>query len=262
MVARSPALTCAPAGSGTCGRHTVPGYGLFDGPRSWNGGTMGCDMLGGPPPGPSVPKPRFTYSCADEWPWNQPGWKATAPPVVGQYVLFFVVGTPPPAFLFVSRASSRPLCVQSGGVEEGRRRERGDDRGGDSGDDGDRNVQGYSHCIPYGCDEFVMRLFPLDPGYEMRMCACTAAAATSAVNMLPSMVSFFYLAPVLFLNRFKSPSAFDPGSFPRNSLRGGAAEGFAPIVQDTRPVSSVFSRSSFRGYAARSVVVDGTRDSR
>lgn len=31
------------------------------------------------------------------WPWNQPGWKAMAPPVVGQYVRFVVVGWPPPA---------------------------------------------------------------------------------------------------------------------------------------------------------------------
>ncbi len=30
------------------------------------------------------------------WPWNQPGWIATAPPVVGQIVRFVVVGMPPP----------------------------------------------------------------------------------------------------------------------------------------------------------------------
>jgi hypothetical protein len=30
------------------------------------------------------------------WPWNQPGWKATAPPFVDQYVLFVVVPMPPP----------------------------------------------------------------------------------------------------------------------------------------------------------------------
>ncbi|KAJ6442384.1 LOW QUALITY PROTEIN: polyubiquitin binding protein (Doa1/Ufd3) [Purpureocillium lavendulum] len=36
------------------------------------------------------------HAMAVEWPRNQPGWKATAPPVVGQYVRFVVVGTPPP----------------------------------------------------------------------------------------------------------------------------------------------------------------------
>lgn len=77
--------------------------------------------MGGPPPGPSVPKPRFTYSSADEWPWNQPGWKATAPPVVGQYVLFFVVGMPPPAFLSLAgRPGAFFVCAERrGGRGEG-----------------------------------------------------------------------------------------------------------------------------------------------
>lgn len=52
------------------------------------------------------------------------------------------------------------------------------------------NVHGYSHCIPYGCDSLVMRLFPLDPGYVSTMCADAADAATIAVKMLlPSIVS-------------------------------------------------------------------------
>lgn len=180
--------------------------------------------MGGPPSGPSVPKPRFTYSSAEAWPWNQPGWKATAPPVVGQYVLFFVAGMPPPGVLLAGRPRVF-FCVQ-GGVEAGMRtgevlgsRPR---RAVSRGDE--RNVQGYSHCIPYGWDEFVMRLFPLDPGYEMRMCACTVAAATSAVNMLPSMASFFpCFTPVSFSSSRVAQVVFRPPArfcSPRNSLRG------------------------------------------
>lgn len=72
------------AGSGTSGMQMVPGYGLAVGPMIWNGATIGKLMLGGPPSGPSVPKPRLTYMKAVWWPWNQPGCSATAPPVVGQ----------------------------------------------------------------------------------------------------------------------------------------------------------------------------------
>jgi len=59
MVALSPALTVVLAGRGTCGRQKVPGYGFLEGPTIWKTGTIGKDMLGGPPPGPSVPKPMF-----------------------------------------------------------------------------------------------------------------------------------------------------------------------------------------------------------
>ena len=68
---------------------------------------MGFDMSGGPLSGPSVPKPRLTWTKAFSWPRNQPGWKATAPPVVGQYVRFLVVGTPPPREML---ASARERC--------------------------------------------------------------------------------------------------------------------------------------------------------
>lgn len=96
IVALSPALTDAFTGNGTWGRHMVPGYGFLLGPMIWNGGTIEKLMFLGPALGPSVPKPRLTYKKAVEWPWNQPGWKATAPPVVGQYVLLVVVFIPPP----------------------------------------------------------------------------------------------------------------------------------------------------------------------
>jgi len=43
------------------------------------------------------------------WPWNQPGWKATAPPVVGQYVLFVVVPIPPPGFCVSQATFSTPI---------------------------------------------------------------------------------------------------------------------------------------------------------
>jgi hypothetical protein len=65
----------------------------------WKGGTIGLLMLGGPPFGPSVPKPRLTYRNAVGWPWNHPGWKEMAPPVVGQYVLFVVVFIPPHGYI-------------------------------------------------------------------------------------------------------------------------------------------------------------------
>lgn len=74
----------------------MPGYGLFVGPRIWKGLTMGFDMFWGPLSGPSVPNPRFTWIKAVKWPRNHPGWKATVPPDVGQYVRFFVVPMPPP----------------------------------------------------------------------------------------------------------------------------------------------------------------------
>jgi hypothetical protein len=57
---------------------------------------MGFDMSGGPLSGPSVPNPRLMWTKAVSWPRNQPGWNATAPPVVGQYVLLVVVPMPPP----------------------------------------------------------------------------------------------------------------------------------------------------------------------
>lgn len=65
---------------------------------------MGNDMLPGPPSGPSVPKPKLIYKKAVWCPWNHPGWKATAPPVVGQYERFDVRGMPPPVGFCVSHA--------------------------------------------------------------------------------------------------------------------------------------------------------------
>lgn len=64
IVALSPADTVVLVGRGTSGRHTVPGYGFAEGPRIWKGETIGLLMLGGPPSGPSVPKPRLTYMKA------------------------------------------------------------------------------------------------------------------------------------------------------------------------------------------------------
>jgi hypothetical protein len=59
MVALSPTFTVVFAGSGTCGKQNVPGYGFLEGPTIWNTGTIGFDMFGGPPSGPLVPNPRF-----------------------------------------------------------------------------------------------------------------------------------------------------------------------------------------------------------
>lgn len=51
-------------------------------------------------------------------------------------------------------------------------------------------LHGYSHCMPYGKVSLVMRLFPRDPGYEMRMCADAVAAAMTAVRRVePSILS-------------------------------------------------------------------------
>lgn len=60
MVALSPAFTWTLAGSGTCGRHRVPGKGFLEGPMIWKGGTMARLMLAGPWSGPSVPRPMLT----------------------------------------------------------------------------------------------------------------------------------------------------------------------------------------------------------
>lgn len=124
-------------------------------------------------------------------------------------------------------------------------------------------VQGYSHCIPYGCDELVMRLFPLDPGYEMRICACTAAAATSAVNMLPSMASFPFLRPGIALESFsRRPRVVQVAcsvSPPRSLLCGCAVEDFAPVVEDS--CTCFPSRFSRRVFAFTSLTRRGSQDS-
>jgi hypothetical protein len=74
----------------------VPGYGFLLGPTSWNTGIIGNDIFHGPPCGPSVPNPKLIYMNAVACPWNHPGWRAMAPPVIGHLVLFVVGGCPPP----------------------------------------------------------------------------------------------------------------------------------------------------------------------
>jgi hypothetical protein len=74
----------------------VPGNGLFDGPTNWKSGTSGMSMLKGPPSGPELPSPRLIRKNAREWPKNQPGCTAIAPPVTGHKVRLVVSGIPPP----------------------------------------------------------------------------------------------------------------------------------------------------------------------
>ena len=54
IVAWSPIFTSTSAGNGTCGRHTVPGYGSLVGPEMANGFTTGWLMLGGTVPRPML----------------------------------------------------------------------------------------------------------------------------------------------------------------------------------------------------------------
>jgi len=53
-------------------------------------------------------------------------------------------------------------------------------RGSASNDSAAPDLQGYIHCMPYGNVSFVMRVFPLHPGYEMMMCAEASVAPSTA----------------------------------------------------------------------------------
>ncbi|TLD16933.1 uncharacterized protein PgNI_00599 [Pyricularia grisea] len=79
MDALSPALSPNPSGSGRCGIQKVPGKGLSPaGPRMRKTDVMGWEQLRG-----SSPTQRLMYHSDSEWPRNQPGWAAKAPPVSG-----------------------------------------------------------------------------------------------------------------------------------------------------------------------------------
>jgi hypothetical protein len=53
------------------------------------------------------------------------------------------------------------------------------------------SLHGYIHCMPYGNDEFVIKLLPLHPGYVMIVCADVSAAPATATNVDVSMARKF-----------------------------------------------------------------------
>ncbi len=102
------------------------------------------------------------YISAETWPWNQPGWKPTAPPVTGHFVRFSDMGLPPPWGKGI-------VSIESG--QEG--------GGGGGRGAGGRVVHGYIHCMPNGYTlpsptprplpsgmlPLLWRLSPRQPGY-------------------------------------------------------------------------------------------------